>query len=208
MQVAAAVQQVIGSSPDSHQPLMEAGLDSLGAVELRNALSSAFAVELPATVTLDYPSIAALSTYVASLQPASPMAENAAPQPELRQLGRGPQHTQASSAQVSCKRTNACAPSTVSGTFRWHSFHRRQTKYQQSAMLRYVTTQQHTWRGLTSSSVLQAAMEDQVASIVASVLGSQVAPSQPLMEAGLDSLGPWSCAMLYQLHLWCSCPLQ
>ena len=67
-QVAAIVQQVTGSSPDPRQPLMEAGLDSLGAVELRNALSAAFAVELPATVTLDYPSVAALAGYIASLQ--------------------------------------------------------------------------------------------------------------------------------------------
>ena len=67
--VAAAVQQVLGTAPEPSAPLMEAGLDSLGAVELRNALSTAFASELPATVTLDYPSVAALSTYIASLQP-------------------------------------------------------------------------------------------------------------------------------------------
>lgn len=45
---------------------MEAGLDSLGAVELRTSLESAFTCILPATVTFDYPSINALAKYIAS----------------------------------------------------------------------------------------------------------------------------------------------
>ena len=49
------------------QPLMEAGLDSLGAVELRNALSAKFGLELPATVTLDFPSVAALAAHLATI---------------------------------------------------------------------------------------------------------------------------------------------
>ena len=47
------------------QPLMEAGLDSLGAVELRNSLASRFTTEVPATLTFDYPTIAALADYFA-----------------------------------------------------------------------------------------------------------------------------------------------
>ncbi len=49
------------------QPLMEAGLDSLGAVELHNALGTKFGLELPATITLDFPSIAALAAHLASI---------------------------------------------------------------------------------------------------------------------------------------------
>ena len=52
----------------SLQPLMEAGLDSLGAVELRNSLATHFAVDLPSTVTFDYPTIAALANFIASSQ--------------------------------------------------------------------------------------------------------------------------------------------
>ncbi len=49
------------------QPLMEAGVDSLGAVELRNALGTRFGIELPATVTLDFPSVSALSAHLAAV---------------------------------------------------------------------------------------------------------------------------------------------
>ena len=45
---------------------MEAGLDSIGAVELRNAVTAKFGVELPATVTFDYPSASALAGFIAS----------------------------------------------------------------------------------------------------------------------------------------------
>ena len=48
---------------------MEAGLDSLGAVELRNQLANAYpALQLPATLTFDYPSIGALSGFVSNQQ--------------------------------------------------------------------------------------------------------------------------------------------
>jgi acyl carrier protein len=46
------------------QPFLEAGLDSIAAVELRNAVSAHFGVELPVTVTFDYPSINALALYI------------------------------------------------------------------------------------------------------------------------------------------------
>ena len=43
---------------------MSAGLDSLGSLELRNALATRFAVDLPATVTFDHPTPLALGAFV------------------------------------------------------------------------------------------------------------------------------------------------
>ena len=65
--VAGIVTTVLGSEVGHDQPLMAAGLDSLGAVELRNALAAAFGTELPPTVTLDYPTVSALAGHIASV---------------------------------------------------------------------------------------------------------------------------------------------
>ena len=65
--VAAMAATVLGSPVSNDQPLMAAGLDSLGAVELRNALAAAFGTELPPTVTLDYPTVSALAGYITQL---------------------------------------------------------------------------------------------------------------------------------------------
>jgi acyl carrier protein len=56
---------MLGSTPALEQPLLEAGLDSLGAVELRNSLAVLFGIDLPATVTFDHPTAATLGTFIA-----------------------------------------------------------------------------------------------------------------------------------------------
>ena len=63
---------LIGQAIPADQPFMEAGLDSLGAVELRNGLASKYGMDLPASLLFDYPSVASLSSYLADiLQPSS-----------------------------------------------------------------------------------------------------------------------------------------
>ena len=63
--VGSIVQSVLGSLPGADVPLMEAGLDSLGAVELRNALGFHFNLpDLPATLTYDYTTIEALADHI------------------------------------------------------------------------------------------------------------------------------------------------
>ena len=55
------------------QPLSEAGVDSLGAVELRNKLEASLGIELPATITFDYPTTSALASFLATrMSPAQP----------------------------------------------------------------------------------------------------------------------------------------
>ena len=72
-EVMAAVAEILGTpAVDPAQPLLAAGLDSLGAVELRNSLEGRLGLALPTTLVFDYPTPAALSAYIASrLQPAA-----------------------------------------------------------------------------------------------------------------------------------------
>lgn len=109
-QVSAVVSSIMGHTPSPEQPLMEAGLDSLGSVELRNALCSRFSVQLPPTVTLDYPSIASLSAYLSEF--ASARGDEAAANPD----GAAWESVSLSSLsmQVSLLRLNllCCAPAT------------------------------------------------------------------------------------------------
>jgi acyl carrier protein len=63
--------KVLGLDPtlpiDANQPLNDLGLDSLMAVEMRSLLSTelGLARSLPATLVFDYPTVAALTTYLA-----------------------------------------------------------------------------------------------------------------------------------------------
>lgn len=47
------------------QPFMDAGLDSMGMVQLRNELMDTFRVDLPSTATFDHPTPAALARFIA-----------------------------------------------------------------------------------------------------------------------------------------------
>eukprot|EP00820_Chromera_velia_P004139 Cvel_3424.t1-p1 / transcript=Cvel_3424.t1 / gene=Cvel_3424 / organism=Chromera_velia_CCMP2878 / gene_product=Erythronolide synthase, modules 3 and 4, putative / transcript_product=Erythronolide synthase, modules 3 and 4, putative / location=Cvel_scaffold137:112354-129164(+) / protein_length=4811 / sequence_SO=supercontig / SO=protein_coding / is_pseudo=false len=64
--VAGTARQVLGSAtaPPLDAPLQELGIDSLGAVEFRNALSKKLDVKLAATALFDYPTLNAMIDYI------------------------------------------------------------------------------------------------------------------------------------------------
>ncbi|MBL8348623.1 MAG: acyl carrier protein, partial [Rubrivivax sp.] len=68
-QVARVLGASDGQAIDPQQPLSELGMDSLMSVELRNRLTSAFALarSLPATLVFDHPTIEALARHLQDL---------------------------------------------------------------------------------------------------------------------------------------------
>jgi acyl transferase domain-containing protein/NADPH:quinone reductase-like Zn-dependent oxidoreductase/acyl carrier protein/short-subunit dehydrogenase len=86
--------RVLGGDParplDPSTPLGDLGLDSLLAVELRNALSAALGQPLPATLLFDHPTVAAVTEYLATLLKidGAPQSGQAAPVDEQSLLDR------------------------------------------------------------------------------------------------------------------------
>lgn len=72
-EIAGLVASTLGRQPMRSEPLMEAGLDSLAAVELHQALEHRFGQELPSTIIFDHPTVAALARLIVTLvEPAGP----------------------------------------------------------------------------------------------------------------------------------------
>ena len=73
------VKRTAGASVDADAPLMEAGVDSLGAVELRNQLQGAASGQsLPSTLVFDHPTARQLASVLQPDQPAKEIATSLA----------------------------------------------------------------------------------------------------------------------------------
>ncbi|QBI54871.1 type I polyketide synthase [Streptomonospora litoralis] len=87
---AAAVLGYAGAEAiDSEQGLLDAGFDSLTAVELRNRLNKATGLRLPVTLLFDYPTAAAIGEYLCGELLPDPEARARAELDELEQRIRG-----------------------------------------------------------------------------------------------------------------------
>ena len=74
------VSQSVGRSVGVDEPLVAAGLDSLGAVEVRRELAAVAGIDLPSTLIFDYPTIANIAAHILEVMPvdAPPLAVVAA----------------------------------------------------------------------------------------------------------------------------------
>ncbi|CAL6313896.1 unnamed protein product [Bathycoccus prasinos] len=57
----------VQKSLEINEPFMDSGLDSLGLLELRQSVMQHFDIDLPSTVSFDYPTVGELSKYILSL---------------------------------------------------------------------------------------------------------------------------------------------
>ncbi|QTA87823.1 Putative phthiocerol synthesis polyketide synthase [Desulfonema magnum] len=65
--VKSEIKRIVGIVPADDQGFFDLGLNSLTSIQLRNRLSMALDISLPATITLEYPTVARLADYLAGM---------------------------------------------------------------------------------------------------------------------------------------------
>ena len=160
---------VLGRAVGRDEPLMDAGLDSLAAVELRNTLGAAVGAELPATLSFDYPTAGALATFIATQATSAPSVARA----ERSSRSARPSRAAVEGSVGPRKHADRVRRSRAGESEGRGSRGGRPSKNEEQARLQR-----------------REAMLALVASTVGGILGTSSVSdsSQPLMEAGLDSL--------------------
>lgn len=142
--------------PDTlHGVLQQAGLDSLGAVDLRNAVSAKFGIDLPATAAFDYPTASALAGHI---------SVDMAP----TQAGTSP-----SMKSLSFLQGLSGEPCVASD---WHLMTHEQNIPVQEALPQCVTTHAPGSAWSLESTVAK------LAALLSEVIGAIVSSEEPLME--------------------------
>jgi acyl transferase domain-containing protein/acyl-CoA synthetase (AMP-forming)/AMP-acid ligase II/acyl carrier protein len=144
--ITSAVSAIVGREIDPQEPLMDAGLDSLGGVELKQQLESEFGIELPDTVIFDYPTAKDLATYISDL--INVRDDDARPY-----FGEAHDGLQEGFGQIG-NREIALRP-----------------------------------QAFATSASSHSATRKIITSAVSAIVGREIDPQEPLMDAGLDSLG-------------------
>lgn len=155
------VGSILGQAVDPTLPLMEAGLDSLGAIELRNALVTKFGVELTPTVIFDYPTTSLLSKHLVTCLKGNALSVSF------------DQHADQCGVDVLRNQTARTS-------------HLRRTD-QGKRNVAHISSPPEGGSAHFSTAVTQIGNE--ISAVVESLLGTRVSLQHTLMSAGLDSLG-------------------
>ncbi len=203
-----AVQELLGAPLAAEASLMESGLDSLGAVELRNSLSAQYSLELPATLTFEHPSAAAVAKLIQQELTTVDTATHAAV-PATVSSAADVMHGIPVHGDVAAGYGDAQLART-SGRQDWHDpFSTFQADPFADAKYLHAEDSTNNTSGLATQSTSQQDRLPQAAvskgehagahastetlqivlQAVQEVMGSEVTPDASLMEAGLDSLG-------------------
>ena len=112
------VRLTAGSDVDADAPLMEAGVDSLGAVELRNVLQQAIMVdgashdvELPSTLTFDHPTARSVTQFVSAMISSPQQQQQWQQEPQAPSLDQP--HGKAASATTASAMASPSSPISI-----------------------------------------------------------------------------------------------